>query len=350
MSYIQTIGEYEFTIKYDNDITIIIKNKKLNDEYISTFGTTSPIFNSHKIITSPQILFDILCEAFQTSNKKLVVTWELDTQRQITPTEQKIADVSIVVNEINEIDIMTFTLQCVEREQSENKIDQCDDLSQKLEHNLALIQRNKKCLMEIEMKRNEDMTETIMQEIIKIMKKDYDKLALSVKSTKTDFEEYKSMMPIMHLQKIPTITHIPYIFTDETQLNIICNFTDKYCVKQMINGIKYEIPIYDFNVKKFKYLTSLQMLQFSNCTFETLDFLAESDQLRIITLENMPSLKSIVQLTKFSNLATILIRNAKSITDIHLLEHCPSLKILEVHDCVDISALSQNVNFDTKVL
>ncbi len=118
---------------------------------------------------------------------------------------------------------------------------------------------------------------------------------------------------------------------------IDCNVRDIY-VRQCIfvDGVS-DIYMYgklmvyaDFDTTKFKYMTRLEKIVFEQCEFTNLEFIPITDNLKSISIINMPKMKSIKHITKFPNIEEVTIIGTCNIYDIDTLKDCKKIKKLRL--------------------
>lgn len=265
---------------FHQTLNITVINRLLCEEYTSCIDNKSQIFDGHKIIDDPKILYNVLCDGCSKKNKSTTLKYKTHT------SENNGFDITIEVDAIYIKDEMKIKLQYVDKhvtpkqviERMDVKFDEImehityklNDVAERMEVQIRNEESDRKnsegkCKLSTK-KKFDEMTEAIFR-----VADEYSKL-------RDEFRNYILMMPIFH----------EHVASNETISKIVnANITEfhlRFEIQHVANNTTYNID--DFDTNKFKYLTQLANITFENCCrIRNLDVLAVNDNLRSIRSE-----------------------------------------------------------------
>lgn len=385
-----TIDDYAFEILYDSNLNISVIDRLLCEEYATIIKKDAVLFEGHKIISSPEILYKILCDGITHSNANVTVTTSVENYEN-TIGVMKRFNFNINVNAIYVTDNMLVTLLFVDKHITPKQVIERIDL--RFEHYIPELKNDVQKIKE-EFEKKLNTTAKICDSEHNMMTTKFEKVIEKATNTVEDYvaklqkdikditvqNAYMSKELKMCLDNMPIymcdyalctpdyygINHtlIPSV-NFHVRLGLRNNLTSlllsasggQYYIAGLKNNNPLEYNIYndkleiiDFNREKFKYFTNLENVSFSDFDFPNLEFMTITDKLHSITLNNIPSLKSIKHLSLFPNLEQITISKSCKITDLHELSNCKNLKTLSLPTGTNTGCFPQEVPFEIKMI
>ena len=363
MIYQHVEGEITYTFEYIEDIRAInirIINRLLCEEYFIGFDEKSIIFISKPVIYNSSILYKVFEDFFEKRNKCANITFE-PNKHIVDENESKIYSVSVCLDLEYITDSITFDMLMVNKhitpQQVIERIDYRFDeyvpiVEGKLTELRHSVEHVRRYVDECFEKHNDDIR--MMKEIIQQLQENYtrvmeqNEIILTQNKSITgrmnafydEFMKYVEINPCIIYRNSSnghTITLQP---SNTTKLDI-SNGGDGYIY---ING--FQDVQSSFSYDKLKYFGHLQTIQFSNCSFQNLNFLPITPTLTSIIIDNNSSLVSVEYLTRLQNLQTIEIRKVCKVKDLHTLVECPKLKTLKLPTGTNTGCFPKVVNFE----
>lgn len=346
MNFKYTDNEYTFEIQLNEDINIIVINRLLCEEYTLSVDNMSLMFDNHKIVNNPKILYQVLCDGLEKKNDTTKITFGASKDQMLKIDEKRIFDITINVDAIYIQDSINLKLAYVDKhitpKQVIERIDyKFDEIIENIRSKMDDLVVNVDILISKESTERENSDNKIIQRICDdcdVINKKLTHLDHVHSNLKEEFNEYVSMMPIFH---------VDYGGQHKTINPCITNLVIRNDTILLPEGVFGRIL--DYDSKKFKYLKNLTNIKFDGVTHPNLDFIA-SDNLEMIELYNMKNLTNISHLSKFKKLKRIIIKGNNQIKDLYTLAECTGLEYLEVPIGTNTGVFSKDIKFEIKVV
>lgn len=393
-----TIGEivYQFGIN-ENTFVITVINRLIVEEYSIQIENNSQIFVNHPIIKNIEILETILKDGF---NNKPNVVLKFDSNDTVRLVNVVSYGIIIEVDAIYIKDSLTLKLSLIDKhitpkqvtehieyrfqqyipevkevisEIKENLQKKLDNLDTRERRDISSITQ----LIDTDHKSSERVLKLIekydvilseqqkaIQSITKSYEKLHDEFSEHKKTIQSMTKSYEKLQNEFSDQKKTnqSITQssekLQNEFIEYVESNPIMRYHNHQngrcgCVMNNINEIRIcdnkfsdqEWVLDDLHISKFKYFKNLEKIEFRNCDFERLDFLAITTKLKSINLINMLKLTTVEYLTNFPNLEQISISRVCNVKDLHTLVKCANLKELKLAKGTNTGCFQQVINF-----
>lgn len=394
MSYRHKDGDYAFEINKCQDLlNITAIDRHMMEEYNIIIKPDSTLFKDKKIITSIDLLYDALHDGFEKLDNSVSVTFDIRKDEQdACPINKCIIYISINAYKIKEY--IRIVLSFVDKHITPRQV----------KENIDLIFENyaTKFSKEIDNTRNDVMNalkkscDNINNDynngdnkIVKTFNDNINALKSKFKIHVNEFNETKNKL-IKHvddidrdlercINKIPVLTfkykiythygmadfvsyvtnNITYLYISSTTVikDIHMNNPSEYlCYGNYIQSPQsHNVELINFNVNDLKHLTNLTHIIFgegnneNGFSFTNLNFLAVTDKLKSITINNVKTLKKIGYLVNFENLENITINYVCNVSDLYELEKCKNLKSLVLPTGTNTGCFRQVTQFDIKM-
>ena len=111
-----TINEKVFTInKLDDSIEVTVIDRLLCEEYTNIISKNDSIFNTHKIITEPKILYKVLIDALEDENENVTMSYNVNKSSLIQLESGLSFDITLTVDATYISDNFLLRLPFVEK-------------------------------------------------------------------------------------------------------------------------------------------------------------------------------------------------------------------------------------------
>lgn len=116
MNYSYSTDCHTFEIQFDKNVRIKVTDTLLCEDYIFIVEESSILFKDHNIISSPVILYKILCDGLEKKNDTVKITYSYNNSELIQLLEEKTLIINICVDMIYLSDNMVITLPMVRKD------------------------------------------------------------------------------------------------------------------------------------------------------------------------------------------------------------------------------------------
>lgn len=316
-----TIGEYQYTVSFENSNLIVkaINYSTLKDYICEIFAD---MIDEFKLIESLEMLFDMMSDAFNTydenGNESLNITYnKIKDQIQI--------DFTIKFKYFDE----TFSFVLLKPDVIEDR----DAISNKLDYYNKRLSDYDSQIAKVEQ----------LERTVQLLAERLSNLTFQTLDTRQVLF-YPGYLPI----DVRTAIKIHITIRVFTVNDVQYSYKFARCGSVMFRPdetVDYKYKDYLHLLNKLIYLEEIVVTGMAD-----LDMIKECKEVKKLSIIDCPDMTSINVVTNFDKMEEITIKTTQSITDLHVLEECKSLKSVNLSSTMNTGVFTKNIQFVVSVI